>query len=78
MIKSIERSTVTKSFYGDKVTVYEKALDQLEENYKEAIETLILIRHICFTSRSGHYKRPGTEREDILMLAEEALKENKK
>lgn len=38
-------------------------------------EALTLIRHICFTSRSGHYKRPKTEREDILLLAEQALKD---
>ena len=48
---------------------------ELYEEIKKLREALTLISHICFTSRSGHYTRPETEREDILLLAEEALKD---
>jgi hypothetical protein len=47
----------------------------LQAQNKKLIEALTLIRHICFTARTGHYTRPKTEREDILTLAEQALKE---
>jgi hypothetical protein len=39
LIKPINRSQfITKSFYGDKITVYKNDLDKLEAKYIEAID----------------------------------------
>lgn len=58
---------------GGVLSVYTQ--EEVDEVVKKVKETLTLIRHICFTSRSGHYTRPDTEREDILLLAKEGLKD---
>jgi hypothetical protein len=44
LIKLINRSkVVTRSYYGDKVTVYEKDLDNFENDFVAAIEALRII-----------------------------------